>query len=204
MDDSHPTVFVVDDDQAMRESMAALTETVGLNVRTYGDGQAFLNSYDPNVPGCLVLDVRMPEMNGLDVRKTLTARGYSIPTVFVTGHGDIQMAVEAMRAGAVDFIEKPFRAQALLDSIHVAIALDDRVRREQAERAQIDEKLQTLTEREREIMDLLVEGRSNKTIAYELGIAAKTVDFHRANILDKMGALSVVELVLLLSKLAVD
>ncbi len=198
---SNPTVFVVDDDDAIRKSMTILARTVGLNVQAFENAQSFLDVYDPGMPGCLVLDVRMPGINGLELRRKLVDDGYCIPTIIVTGHGDIAMAVEAVHSGAVDFIEKPFRDQAVLDSINRALALDARIRREQIEHAHIQEKLATLTRREREILDMVVQGYTNKSVAYELKISPKTADFHRLNVLDKMGVESPVELVLLMQRL---
>ncbi len=203
MNKSEPTVFVVDDDEAVCRSLRLLIETVGLKVQTYGSAQDFLDGYDPAQVGCLVLDVRMPGMSGLELQSKLTAEGINIPVIMVTGHGDVPLAVQAIKAGAMDFIEKPFRDQILLDNIQKAIGLEAQTWCEQAEQASIEEKLASLTPREYEIMDLLILGRSNKAIAYELGISQKTVDFHRAHILEKMGVDSVVELVRCVCRLSV-
>ena len=195
MNESAPIVFIVDDDEAVCQSLKMLAETVGLNVQTYGTAEAFLDAYDPAQAGCLVLDVRMPGMSGLELQSKLAEGGIGIPIIIISGHGDVSMAVEAMKAGAVDFIEKPFRDQTLLDSIQKATEIDARKRHEKLQQADIENKMALLTPREREIMDLLVTGKSNKTIAYELGINLKTVHFHRAHILEKMGVDSVPQLV---------
>ena len=201
MNNSEPIVFVVDDDDAVRDSLSMLIEAVGLKVRTYGNAQDFLDAYDPGQGGCLVLDVRMPGMSGLELQSKLVAKGITIPVIIITGHGDVYMAVEAMKAGVIDFVEKPFRDQVLLDSIPRAIEIDAQNRRRQTERADIETKLSLLTSRERQIMELLVIGKSNKMIAYELGISQKTVDFHRVHLMEKMRVDSVVELVHLVQKL---
>ncbi|MHC4741911.1 MAG: response regulator transcription factor [Planctomycetota bacterium] len=192
-----PVVYVVDDDEAVCQSLGLLIEGVGLEVRTYHTAEDFLAGYNPDRPGCLVVDVRMPGMSGLDLQRQLKERGINLPSIVVTGHGDIPMAVEAMKAGVVDFVEKPFRDQILLDDIQKALQLDAQARNQNAIKDDIESKASQLTPREAEIMNLLVDGRSSKTIAYELGISQKTVDFHRAHILKKMGVDSVVELVLL-------
>lgn len=200
MNKSEPTVFIVDDDEAVQQSLNMLVETVGLNAQTYGRAEDFLNAYDPAQAGCLLLDIRMPGMSGLELQSKLAAEGINILIIIITGHGDVPMAVEAVKAGAVDFIEKPFRDQTLLDNIQKAIELDANIRRQQSNQADIEAKISLLTPRERQIMDLLLVGKSNKIIAYELGISQKTVDFHRLHILDKMGVDSVVELVRLTQK----
>jgi FixJ family two-component response regulator len=195
MSDYEPTVFVVDDDEAVRRSLSMLVETVGLKVRTFSNGQEFLDSCGPNQAGCVVLDVRMPGMSGLEVQSKLKAGGVSIPVIIVTGHGDVPMAVEALKAGAMDFVEKPFRDQTLLDNIQEAIELDARNRSSHAQQTEIEARKALLTRREQQVMELLVAGKNNKTIAHELQISQKTVDFHRANVLEKMGVESVVKLV---------
>jgi two-component system response regulator FixJ len=202
MGKENPVVFVVDDDEAICESLRLLIGDIGLEVRTFPSAGQFLSEYDSLQPGCLVLDVRMSGMSGLELQAKLRERGWHIPTIIITGHGDVPMAVEAMKAGAMDFIEKPFRDQVLLDSIQKAIDLDARTRREWQERRNVQSRLQLLTRREREVMDRLIAGKTNKSIAFELGISQKTVDFHRANILEKTGVGCVVELVRLLQKAA--
>lgn len=200
MDNDHPVVFVVDDDEAVCRSLSLLIEDVGLEVRTFTSAQQFLSRYDPGQPGCLVLDVRMSGMSGLELQSRLGESDMRIPTIIITGHADVVMAVEAMKAGALDFIEKPFRDQVLLDSIQKAIERDARTRRARKETRNLQTRIELLTRRERQIMDLLILGKTNKVIAYELGISPKTVDFHRANILDKLGVNSVIELVRLTQK----
>lgn len=190
-----PTVFVVDDDQEVRESIRWLIESVDLAVETFGSGQEFLDAYDPDQPGCVVLDVRMPQSSGLELQKKLLARGREIPVIIVSAYGSVPVAVEAMKAGAVDFIEKPFSDQALLDRIHQAIAKDRGVRRRKAKRAEVAARVEVLTAREREVMDLVVVGKATKRIAIDLGISPKTVEAHRARIMQKMAADSLAELV---------
>ena len=190
-----PTVFVVDDDREVRESIRWLIESVDLAVETFGSGQEFLDAYDPDKPGCVVLDVRMPQSSGLELQKKLLARGLDIPVIIVSAYGSVPVAVEAMKAGAVDFIEKPFSDQALLDRIHQAIAKDQEVRRRKAKRAEVAARVEVLTAREREVMDLVVVGKATKQIAIDLRISPKTVEAHRARIMQKMAADSLAELV---------
>ncbi len=195
MEKDNPVVFVVDDDEAVCESLRLLIGDIGLEVRTFTSAKQFLEKYDLSHPGCLVLDVRMSGMSGLELQSRLVETAVRIPTIIITGHADVPMAVEAMKAGAMDFIEKPFRDQVLLDSIQKAIDMDLRTRRQHKERQDVQSRIGLLTQREKEVMDRLVAGKSNKTIAFDLGISQKTVDFHRANILEKIGVSSVVELV---------
>ena len=190
-----PTVFVVDDDQEVRESIRWLIESVDLAVETFGSGQEFLDAYDPDKPGCVVLDVRMPQTSGLELQKKLLACGLEIPVIIVSAYGSVPVAVEAMKAGAVDFIEKPFSDQALLDRIHQAVAKDRDVRRRKAKRAEVAARVEELTSREREVMDMVVVGKATKRIAIDLGISPKTVEAHRAHIMQKMAADSLAELV---------
>ena len=200
MDNAGPIVFVVDDDEAICESLRLLIEDVGLAVKTFSGARQFLSGYDPAQEGCLVLDVRMAGMSGLELQATLREQGNEIPTIIITGHGDVPMAVQAMKAGALDFIEKPFRDQVLLDSIQRAIECDRKLRAKRRQLQDLHSRIGLLTQRERQIMDLLILGKTNKTVAYELGISQKTVDFHRANILHKTGVGSVVDLVRLMHK----
>ena len=195
MENAEPVVFVVDDDEAICRSLGLLIEDIGLEVKAFTSAQHFLSAYDPAQPGCLVLDVRMSGMSGLELQSRLNELGITIPTIIMTGHGDVPMAVEAMKAGALDFVEKPFRDQVLLDSIQKAIALDQRIRDAKRRRADLESRIDLLTERERQIMDLLILGKAGKVIAYELNISQKTVDFHRTNVLSKLGVNSVVDLV---------
>ena len=192
---AEPTVFVVDDDQAVRESLRWLVESVGLAVRTHGSAQAFLDEYDPQHPGCLVLDVRMPGASGIELQEQLRDMGFEIPIIVITGHADVATAVRAMKAGAVDFIEKPFSDQLLLDHIHRSIGQDRERRAERARVLDIMGRRERLTPRQRRVMDLVADGSSNRLIAQELGISLKTVEAHRAKVMEKMKAHSVAELV---------
>ena len=203
MDKSEPVVYVVDDEKQILESLSMLLKTMDLRVQMYSNAEDFLNDYNPEQHGCLVLDVRMPGMSGLELQAQLSSERINIPIIIITGHGDVPMAVQAIRVGALDFIEKPFREQELLDSIQKAIKLDAKNKVKRAEREKWKEAFSVLTPREREIVRELVVGKANKLIAYELGISPKTVDFHRANIMDKLGVESVVELVRLIQKLKI-
>ena len=189
------TIHVVDDDEAIRDSLVWLLEANGLKARAYPSATSFLSDYQGDDSGCLVLDVRMPEMTGTALQDRLIQDGVAIPVVFITGHGDVPMAVEAIRKGAHDFIEKPFRDEQLLDVIRRALAAGADRKQSAARDAVRDERLAALTAREREVLDLVVAGKLNKTIADLLGISAKTVEFHRANIMQKTGARSIAELV---------
>jgi FixJ family two-component response regulator len=191
---SPPTVFVVDDDEALRESFVRLIESVNLPVEAFADADAFLRGYNAERPGCLVLDILMPGMNGLDLQQKLLADGIRIPVIIVSGHGDVEKAVRAMKGGAVDFIKKPYKATSLLDAIGKALDLDAGLRRQQAERAEITARLATLSSREREVMDLLATGSSSKEIARSLELSSKTVDAHRNRILAKLGCTSMVDI----------
>lgn len=190
-----PTVFVVDDDQAMRSSLKWLIESTGMQVKTYGSADEFLRSYFPGRAGCLLLDVRMPGMSGLELQAHLAQEDSQLPVIMITGHGDVSMAVKAMKSGAVDFIEKPFHDEALLASIRNALEFDERQRVLRSQRAEIAVRLATLTPREHEVMDMVTEGQANKEIAAVLGVTAKTVEAHRARVMDKMHASSLAELV---------
>lgn len=189
------TVFVVDDDPAVRRSMQRLLETVPHPVVTYACAEEYLEEYDPEQPGCLVADVRMPGMNGIELHERLLAEGRTIPVILVTGHGDVSMAVSAMQRGAMDFIEKPFRPQMLLDRIADALAQDAKDRRERANRESAVRRIESLTPREHEVLRWVVKGKPNKQIAAILGICHKTVENHRARIMQKTGAGSLPELV---------
>ncbi|WP_457667485.1 response regulator transcription factor [Thiolapillus sp.] len=190
-----PTVFVVDDDEAMRSSLQWLIESVGLSVECYDSAEAFLDAYYPGRSGCLLLDVRMPGMGGLELQEYLRRHEISIPVIIITGHGDVPMSVRAMKEGAIDFIEKPFNDELLLDAIRNALSVDERQRWEQSQRAELASRLSLLTPREHEVMDMVTAGRSNKEIANALGVSAKTVEAHRAKVMDKMQAGSLAELV---------
>lgn len=189
------TVFIVDDDQAVRDSLALLMNSVGLDAELYPSAQLFLDTYDPNRPGCLIADVRMPGMSGLELQQRLVERGIDIPLIIITGHGDVPMAVRAMKAGVVDFIEKPFDDQVLLDRVHSSIKKDAQAREEKNKHATLLARLNALSSREREVMELIVSGKVGKEIAWELGISPKTVDVHRAHLLEKLQVNSIAELV---------
>lgn len=197
MNNVKPTVHIVDDDEAICQSLSFLIEDIGLHTQTYGTARDFLEAYDPAQSGCLVVDVRMPGMGGLELLWKLSEQGTNLPAVVITGHGDVPMAVDAMKCGAVDFIEKPFRDQDLLDAVQKAVEMDARARCQRERKVEIEAKASLLTARQQEIMNLLAKGKNSKAVAYELGINQKTVDFHRANILEKMETDSVVELALL-------
>jgi RNA polymerase sigma factor (sigma-70 family) len=190
-----PTVFVVDDDPAMRNSLRWLIESVGLAVAAYATAEEFLERYDPRRPGCLVLDVRMPGMSGLDLQDDLAQRRITIPTIVITGHAEVAMAVRAVKAGAIDFIPKPFSDQLLLDRIRQALDQDRRDREARELESDVARRVSHLTQREREVMDLIVAGKANKEVAAELGLSPKTVEVHRAHVMEKMQVASLADLV---------
>jgi len=197
------TVFVVDDDEPMRQSLKNLIRSVGLRVEAFASAQEFLRSKLPDVPGCLVLDVRLPGLSGLDLQKQMADAGIEIPIIFITGHGDIPMTVRAMKAGAVEFLTKPFRDQDLLDAIRQALERDRTAREQRAEIAELRSRFDSLTPREREVMGLVVTGLLNKQIAGELGTSETTVKIHRHQVMEKMGAGSLAELVRMADRLKV-
>jgi len=188
------TVFIVDDDAAVRDSIAELVESVGLQAEGYASALAFLEALEPERPGCLVLDVRMAEMSGLALQERLNELEIGIPVIVLTGHGDVPMAVQAMKAGAVDFIQKPYRDQTLLDSINAALSLDADARRSRATEDDFNYRLASLTEREKEVLDHLLAGRTSKEIAGALAISPRTAEAHRRNLLHKLGVGSAKEL----------
>ncbi len=190
-----PTIYVVDDDDSMRQAVALLLRTVGYNPIVFARPSDFLAKHDPNVHGCLVLDIRMPEMSGLEVQQQLNRAGAILPVIFITGHGDIPMAVQAMKDGALDFLTKPFRDQDLLDRINTALKQDAENRAAIDKHADLRRRVESLSPREREVLDLIVEGKANKVIAIDLGLSERTVEIHRANVMEKMGARSVAHLV---------
>lgn len=195
MKERTPTVFVVDDDDAVRSSLRLLLRSVGLSATALPSAQEFLDSYDPQQPGCLVLDVRMPGMSGLELQQQLNLRGAIIPVIFITGHGDVPMAVEAMQHGAFDFLQKPFRDQDLIDRVQRALE-KDRVAREQLRRVDVIRKrIESLTARERQVLELVTAGKPNKIMAAELGVSQRTVEIHRARVMEKMEASSLAQLV---------
>jgi FixJ family two-component response regulator len=190
-----PKVHIVDDDDAMRDSLKWLLESRGLEVELYASGEAFLKAFDNAFRGCLVLDVRMPGMTGLDLYEQLQARASTLPVIFITGHGDVPMAVSALKKGAADFIEKPFNDQDMLRLIESCMQQDRTAAAKRAESASLAQRLDSLTRREREVLDLVVGGKLNKQIADELSISIKTVEVHRSRVMQKMGANSVAQLV---------
>lgn len=190
-----PQVFVVDDDLAIREWLEVLLKAAGHSVVSFASGPAFLEAYRQDQPGCLVLDIRMPEMSGLELQARLKERDALLPVIFITSHGDVPMAVEAMRSGAVDFLLKPFHDTDLLDRVRHALALDAANQAERTEFAAIRERIASLTPRELEVMHLVVQGKANKVIATDLNLSQRTVEIHRARVMDKMAAASLAHLV---------
>jgi two-component system response regulator FixJ len=192
---ARPTIFIVDDDAAVRDALKLLLRSVGQAVETFASAQEFLDAYSEDRPGCLVLDIRMPGMSGLELQQKLNEKHSILPIIFITGHGDVPMAVEAMQAGAVDFIQKPFRDQDLIDRINQALEKDSANRAALGERNDIRRRLETLTPREREVLDLVVNGKANKVIAGDLKLSQRTVEIHRARVMEKMQASSLAHLV---------
>ena len=198
-----PTVFIIDDDRGMRQAIQDLVESVGLRAESFANSQEFLNKGQPPGPSCLVLDVRLPQMSGLDFQSLLAATGIRIPIIFITAHGDIPMSVRALKSGAVEFLTKPFRDQDLLDGIQQALQRDRVTREQQAELLHVQERYEALTGREREVMTLVVSGLLNKQIASEIGASEATVKIHRGNLMQKMEAGSLIELVRMADKLKI-
>lgn len=192
---SASTVFVIDDDQSVRHSLALLLRSGGFNAETFESAQAFLDRYDANRPGCIILDVRMPGMTGLELQQELLDGESDLPIIFITAHGDVPMAVDAVQAGAVDFIQKPFRDDVLMDRIRTALRKNAELRFGSARRAQTTDRLAELTPREREVMDMVVDGHPNKVIARRLGVSERTVEIHRSRVMHKMQAKTLAHLV---------
>jgi FixJ family two-component response regulator len=203
MSETDGVVFVVDDDAALRESLKNLIRSVGLRVEVFPSAQEFLRSPRPAVPGCLVLDVRLPGLSGLDLQKRMAEGGRDMPIIFMTGHGDIPMTVQAMKAGAVEFLTKPFRDQELLDAIQQALARDSQAREQRAQSEALRRRYGALTPREREVMALVVAGLLNKQIAGELGTSEASVKVHRQHVMEKMGAGSLAALVRMADRLGI-
>lgn len=195
-----PCVYVVDDDAAMRDALTLLLSSVGYLSKAYSGAGEFLDEYDSGQHACLLADIRMPGMSGLELQEELNQRSIDIPIIFITGHGDIPMAVEAMKGGAVDFLQKPFRDQDVLDRINVALQRDFDRREADRDSSAVRERLATLTPREEEVMKRVVSGQANKVIALDLGVSQRTVEIHRARVMRKMGARSLAELVRLVGK----
>lgn len=189
------TIFIVDDDPAMRDSLSWLVKTIGYPVETFSSAQHFLDNYQQQTPGCLLLDVRLPGMSGLQLQKKMREEGIKLPVIIISGHGDVPMAVKAMQQGALAFLEKPFRDQELLDNIQVALELDEKIRKKDAANAEILTLVEKLTTREKEVMHLMVKGLTSKVIASDCGISVKTVEIHRARVMEKMQVNSLPELV---------
>lgn len=202
--DPRTTVFIIDDDEGMRESLAFLVESVGLHAEAFDSAEAFLEHHDPAMRGCILLDVRMPGMGGIELQQRLHADHAHPPVILLTAHGDVQMAVRAMRAGAFDFIEKPCNDQDLIDRIHKAIRHDAKSRLDRTAAREIERRVSELSPREREVMELVIDGMLNKQIAAALDISIKTVEVHRSRVMEKMQADGLAELVRMVVRAGVD
>lgn len=193
-------VFIVDDDDAVRESLEFLMKSIDQPAEAYPSAQAFLDAYNPDKPGCLLLDIRMPGMSGIELQEKLDDIHAVVPIIFITGHGDVPMAVQAIKAGAADFIQKPFRDQELIDRIKEVLEEDVDNRAGRLEKSEILKRMETLTDRENEVMDQVVAGKANKVVAIDLSVSQRTVEIHRANVMEKMKARSLAQLVRLVMK----
>jgi two-component system response regulator FixJ len=196
-----PMVFIVDDDEAVRDSLRLLLKSVGIAAQVFGSAQEFLAAYDAARPGCLVLDIRMPGMSGMELQQHLNTRGAVIPLLFITGHGDVPMAVQAMKNGAFDFLQKPFRDQELIDRVQRALAKDAENRVGLSQHSKMRSRLDSLTSREREVLELMVQGKPNKIMAADLGISQRTVEIHRARVMEKLGVNSLAQAVRMMMEL---
>lgn len=193
--DRKQTVFIVDDDEGVRDGLSMLLSTVGQPCQSFASAGAFLDQYDLANRGCLVLDIRMPRMSGLELQSELNARGSDLPIIFITGHGDIPMAVEAMRRGALDFIRKPFREQDLLDRINEALDVELVRRKKAMETSELVDRINSLTDREKAVFEAVADGKMNKVIGFDLGISERTVEVHRANVMKKLNVRTLAELI---------
>jgi FixJ family two-component response regulator len=198
-----PVIFVVDDDPSVRIALERLIKSVGFRVQTFDTAQSFLNAVPCDAPSCLILDVRLPQMSGMELQQEMAIRGLDMPIIFITGHATVSMSVRAMKGGAMDFLEKPFEEQQLLDAIQSAVAKDRQSKQQQAEREQIQQRAASLTPREYEVFRLVVSGRLNKQIADDLAASEKTIKVHRARVMDKMKAQSLASLVRMAEKIGV-
>ncbi len=195
MTENTPTVFLVDDDEAVRDSLGLLMKSVSLNSQSFASADEFLGQYEPECPGCLILDIRMPGMNGMELQQKLIEMRAILPIIFITGHGDIPMAVEAMQRGAIDFIPKPFRDHELLDRVNKALEQDQENRSSLLKQEEVEKRIDTLTPREKQVMKLVVLGKANKVIAGDLDVSQRTVEIHRSRVMEKMKARSLAQLV---------
>jgi len=203
MNDTIPIVFVVDDNSSVRKALSRLVKSVGFRAEVFASAEAFLEQPLPNVPACIILDVQMPGLSGLDLQHTLAETATCLPIVFITGHGDIPMSVQAMKAGAVDFLPKPFRDQDLLTAVRQAIARQAKARQAEAEVVEIRQRAETLSPREREVMALVVSGKLNKQTGHQLGVTVRTIKVHRAHVMHKMRAGSLAELVRMAERIGI-
>ena len=204
MNTTQPTIFIVDDDPAMRDSLSWLIETIGYPVKVFASAQAFLDGYNRRDPGCLLLDVRLPGMSGIQLQQKMKIENISLPVIIISGHGDVPMAVKAMQQGAIVFLEKPFRDQELLDNIQEALEIDASNRKKEEVSKEVLTCVESLTQREKEVMELMVKGNPSKEIAKQCGISVKTIEIHRARVMDKMQANSLPELVHMVLSLRVS